>query len=194
MVAEGNKSSGNPPGRLMRSEGVDNRAAANRTATLKNQIVHKSPQIEPKKVNVMSETTVCCMVASREQAEHIVGQLKEANVSNNDPAAPFSPKGASRALAHETSTRAHEFEIARGLVGLGVSEVEAKLYEAEVNVGNVLLILVHNESSGEMTQDTLAARGAQDMSTTGTASTPENSPNTDRPAIPTMSAYSGHGR
>jgi hypothetical protein len=100
--------------------------------------------------------------------------------------------------------------IAGGLIGFGIPEIEAKRYEGKVKAGN-LLISVHTESSDEISRakEIFTKAGAQDICITGEASTPKESKatdragiataaatseDTDRPAIPTMSAYSGHGR
>ena len=73
--------------------------------------------------------------------------------------------------------------IAGGLIGLGIPEIEAKRYEGKVKAGN-LLISVHTEDSKEITRakDIFTKAGAQDICTTGEASTPKDSKATDRPA------------
>ena len=100
--------------------------------------------------------------------------------------------------------------IAGGLIGLGIPEIEAKRYEGKVKAGN-LLISVHTENSEEISRakDIFTKAGAQDICTTGEASTLKeskataraaiataaaSSEDTDRAAIPTMATYSGHGR
>ena len=91
--------------------------------------------------------------------------------------------------------------IAGGLIGLGIPELEAKRYEGKVKEGN-LLISVHTECSEEITRakDIFTKAGAQDICTTGEASTPKAHKDhtdyraTDRPAQPTMAAYVGAGR
>ena len=85
--------------------------------------------------------------------------------------------------------------IAGGLIGLGIPELEAKRYEGKVKEGN-LLISVHTECSEEITRakDIFTKAGAQDICTTGEASTPKDYKATDRPAQPTMAAYAGAGR
>jgi hypothetical protein len=64
--------------------------------------------------------------------------------------------------------------IAGGLIGLGIPEIEAKRYEGKVKAGNILLS-VHTESSEEITRakDIFTKAGAQDICTTGEASTPK---------------------
>jgi hypothetical protein len=66
--------------------------------------------------------------------------------------------------------------IAGGLIGLGIPEIEAKRYEGKINQGN-LLISVHTEDSEEITRakDIFTKAGAQDICTTGEASTPQDS-------------------
>src|ERR1700689_3221113 len=85
--------------------------------------------------------------------------------------------------------------IAGGLIGLGIPEIEAKRYEGKIKKGN-LLISVHTENSDDITEakDIFAKGGAQDICTTGEASTPKDSKASDRVAQPTMAAYSGSGR
>jgi hypothetical protein len=85
--------------------------------------------------------------------------------------------------------------IAGGLVGLGIPEIEAKRYEGKIKEGNIL-ISVHTENSEEITtaEDIFTKAGAQDICTTGEASTPKDSKASDRIAQPTMAAYTGAGR
>ena len=73
--------------------------------------------------------------------------------------------------------------IAGGLIGLGIPEIEAKRYEGKVKAGN-LLISVHTEDSKEIARakDIFTKAGAQDICTTGEASTPKDSKAADRPA------------
>jgi hypothetical protein len=60
------------------------------------------------------------------------------------------------------------------LIGLGIPEIEAKRYEGKVKQGN-LLISVHAENSDEITRakDIFTKAGAQDICSTGEASTPQ---------------------
>ena len=85
--------------------------------------------------------------------------------------------------------------IAGGLIGLGIPELEAKRYEGKIKQGNIL-ISVHTDNSAEISRakDIFTKAGAQDICTTGEASTPKKAKTTDRPAIPTEAAYTGHGR
>src|ERR1017187_6101488 len=73
--------------------------------------------------------------------------------------------------------------IAGGLIGLGIPEIEAKRYEGNVKAGN-LLISVHTEDSAEIprAKDIFTRAGAQDICTTGEASTPKDSKAADRPS------------
>ena len=75
--------------------------------------------------------------------------------------------------------------IAGGLIGLGIPEIEAKRYEGKVKAGN-LLISVHTEDSKEITRakDIFTKAGAQDICTTGEASTPKDSQAANRPSHP----------
>jgi hypothetical protein len=85
--------------------------------------------------------------------------------------------------------------IAGGLIGLGIPELEAKRYEGKIKDGNIL-ISVHTDNSDEITRakDIFTKAGAQDICTTGEASTPKDLKATDRAAIPTTASYTGHGR
>ena len=85
--------------------------------------------------------------------------------------------------------------IAGGLIGLGIPEIEAKRYEGKIKAGNIL-ISVHTENSAEIARakDIFTKGGAQDICTTGEASTPGTPKSSDAPAIPTQAAYTGHGR
>lgn len=56
----------------------------------------------------MSKKSVFCITTSREQADRIVEQLKNANFSNNDISVLFPDKGTSRDFAHEKNTKAPE--------------------------------------------------------------------------------------
>ena len=60
------------------------------------------------KANYMSKKSVFCIATSRNQAEQIVEQLKNANFSNNDISVLFPDKGTTRDFAHEKSTKAPE--------------------------------------------------------------------------------------
>ena len=195
----------------------------------------------------MSKKSVFCIATSRNQADQIVGQLKNANFSNNDISALFADKGTSHDFAHEKNTKAPEGAvtgavtggvvvgalgwiagigalaipgvgpfiaagpiiaalsgvaigatvggIAGGLIGLGIPELEAKRYEGKIKEGNIL-ISVHTDNSAEISRakDIFTKAGAEDICTTGEASTPKEQKATDRIAQPTMAAYSGAGR
>jgi hypothetical protein len=56
----------------------------------------------------MSKKSVFCITTSRDQADQIVGQLKDANFSNNDISVLFPDKGGTRDFAHEKNTKAPE--------------------------------------------------------------------------------------
>ena len=183
----------------------------------------------------MSKKSVFCIATSRGQADGIVGELKNANFSNNDISVLFPDKDSTRDFAHEKNTKAPEGAvtgagtggvlggalgwvagigllaipgvgpfvaagpimaalsgaaigaaaggIAGGLIGMGIPELEAKRYEGKVKAGN-LLISVHTESSEEISRakDIFTKAGAQDICTTGEASTPKDSRAADRSA------------
>jgi hypothetical protein len=88
--------------------------------------------------------------------------------------------------------------VAGGLIGLGIPELEAKRYEGKIKEGNIL-ISVHTENSDEIARakDIFTKAGAQDICTTGEASTPDKTKqakDSSRPAQPTMAAYTGSGQ
>lgn len=89
--------------------------------------------------------------------------------------------------------------IAGGLIGLGIPELEAKRYEGKIKEGNIL-ISVHTESSEEITRakDIFTAAGAQDICTTGDASTPKGSKASGDteyvPKLPADKSYAGTRR
>jgi hypothetical protein len=82
--------------------------------------------------------------------------------------------------------------IAGGLIGLGIPELEAKRYEGKVKAGN-LLISVHTEDAGDIARakDIFNQAGAQDICTTGEASTPKDNKATERGPRPADAAYVG---
>jgi hypothetical protein len=211
-----------------------------------NSVNTKQKQTKESKI-IMSKKSVFCIATSRNQADNIVDQLKDANFSNNDISALFADKGTSHDFAHKKSTKAPEGAvtgavtggavvgalgwiagigalaipgvgpfiaagpivaalsgvaigaavggIAGGLIGLGIPELEAKRYEGKIKAGNIL-ISVHTDNSAEISRakDIFTKVGAQDICTTGEATTPKNNKATDRPAQPTMAAYSVAGR
>ena len=56
----------------------------------------------------MSKKSVFCIATSRDQADCIVDQLKDANFSNSDISALFADKDTNRDFAHEKNTKAPE--------------------------------------------------------------------------------------
>lgn len=86
---------------------------------------------------------------------------------------PFIAAGPILAALSGAAVGATVGGIAGGLIGLGIPELEAKRYEGKVKAGN-LLISVHTENSEEITRakDIFTKAGAQDICTTGEASTP----------------------
>ena len=96
---------------------------------------------------------------------------------------PFIAAGPILAALSGAAIGAAAGGIAGGLIGLGIPEIEAKRYEGKVKAGN-LLISVHTEDSAEIKQakDIFTQAGAQDICTTGEASTPKENQATERPA------------
>jgi len=82
--------------------------------------------------------------------------------------------------------------VAGGLIGLGIPEIEAKRYEGKINAGNIL-ISVHTENSEEITRakDIFTKAGAQDICSTGEASTPKATKATERGSRPAEASYVG---
>jgi hypothetical protein len=60
----------------------------------------------------MSMKSVFCLAHSREQADLIVGQLKNTNFSNDDISVLFPDKDTTRDFAHEKNTKAPEGAVA----------------------------------------------------------------------------------
>ena len=96
---------------------------------------------------------------------------------------PFVAAGPIMAALSGAAIGATAGGIAGALIGMGIPELEAKRYEGKVKAGN-LLISVHTESSEEIkrAKDIFTKAGAQDICTTGEASTPKESQATDRMA------------
>jgi hypothetical protein len=96
---------------------------------------------------------------------------------------PFIAAGPIMAALSGAAVGAALGGIAGGLLGLGIPEIEAKRYEGKIKQGNIL-ISVHTENSEEITRakDIFTKAGAQDICTTGEASTPDVSKAASRPA------------
>jgi hypothetical protein len=96
---------------------------------------------------------------------------------------PFIAAGPVMAALGGAAIGAAAGGIAGGLIGMGIPELEAKRYEGKVKAGN-LLISVHTESSVEISRakDIFTNAGAQDICTTGEASTPKENKAADRAA------------
>jgi hypothetical protein len=92
---------------------------------------------------------------------------------------PFIAAGPIMAALSGAAIGATAGGIAGGLIGLGIPELEAKRYEGKVREGN-LLISVHTENSDEVkrAKEIFTRAGAQDICTTGEASTPKDSKGT----------------
>lgn len=87
---------------------------------------------------------------------------------------PFIAAGPVMAALSGAALGAAAGGIAGGLIGMGIPELEAKRYEGKVMAGN-LLISVHTENSEEISRakEIFTRAGAQDICTTGEASTPK---------------------
>ena len=104
---------------------------------------------------------------------------------------PFIAAGPIVALLSGVGVGATIGGIAGALVGMGIPEYEAKRYEGKVKAGN-LLISVHTENSEEIkrAKGIFTQAGAQDICTTGEASTPKDSKATERSSRPAEPAFS----
>jgi hypothetical protein len=96
---------------------------------------------------------------------------------------PFVAAGPIMAALGGAAIGAAAGGIAGGLIGMGIPELEAKRYEGKVKAGN-LLISVHTESSEEISRakEIFKNAGAEDICTTGEASTPKERQASNRPA------------
>ena len=105
---------------------------------------------------------------------------------------PFIAAGPIMAALSGAAIGAATGGIAGGLIGLGMPELEAKRYEGKVKEGNIL-ISVHTEDSAEIARakDIFTKTGAQDICTTGEASTPEECKASDRPTHTVAGTSSG---
>lgn len=105
---------------------------------------------------------------------------------------PFIAAGPIMAALSGAAIGAAAGGIAGGLIGLGIPELEAKRYEGKVKAGN-LLISVHTEDAGDIARakDIFSQAGAQDICTTGEASTPKDNKATERGPRPADAAYVG---
>jgi hypothetical protein len=105
---------------------------------------------------------------------------------------PFIAAGPIMAALSGAAIGAAAGGIAGGLIGLGIPEIEAKRYEGKVKAGNIL-ISVHTENSEEITRakDIFTKAGAQDICTTGEASTPKDTKATQYATRPAEETYAG---
>ena len=105
---------------------------------------------------------------------------------------PFIAAGPIMAALSGAAIGATVGGIAGGLIGLGIPEIEAKRYEGKIKEGNIL-ISVHTENSDEITKakDIFTQAGAQDICTTGEASTPKENRATERGLRPVDPSYVG---
>lgn len=103
---------------------------------------------------------------------------------------PFIAAGPILATLSGAAVGAAVGGIAGGLIGMGIPEIEAKRYEGKVKNGNILLS-VHTESAQEISdaKDIFTKAGAQDICTTGEASTPKDAKGTYRATYPSEPGY-----
>lgn len=193
-----------------------------------NRTCKNKSKTKPRKINIMSKTSVLCIAKSESQAIRIVDYLKAGSFSNNDISVLLPDKSGTKDFAHEQNTKAPEGAATGGvaggvlggalgwlvgigalaipgvgpfvaagpimaalggaavggtiggvtgaLVGLGIPEYEAKRYEGKVKDGNIL-ISVHTENSNEAkrAKEIFTEAGAEDISSTGESSAPQES-------------------
>jgi hypothetical protein len=108
---------------------------------------------------------------------------------------PFIAAGPIMAALSGAAVGAAVGGIAGGLIGLGIPELEAKRYEGKVKAGNIL-VSVHTEDSDEIkrAKEIFTQAGAQDICTTGEASTPKAGKGTKGANRPEEPAYVGRDR
>ena len=117
---------------------------------------------------------------------------------------PFIAAGPIMAALSGAAIGATTGGIVGGLIGLGIPEIEAKIYEEKLKTGNYLIsVHAHDGDEEDRAKEIFQSEGGEDISTTSQASTPDATKpvqsntafrDTDRPAQPTMAAYSGTGR
>lgn len=105
-------------------------------------------------------------------------------------AGPFIAAGPIIAALSGAAIGATVGGITGGLIGLGVPELEAKRYEGKVKAGNIL-ISVHTENSEEIkrAKAIFTDAKAEDICTTGEASTPKDKKAADRATHPAEETY-----
>ena len=105
-------------------------------------------------------------------------------------AGPFIAAGPIIAALSGAAIGATVGGIAGGLIGLGIPELEAKRYEGKVKAGNIL-ISVHTENSEEIkrAKAIFTDAKAEDICTTGEASTPKDKKAADRATHPAEETY-----
>lgn len=112
----------------------------------------------------MSKKSIFCIATSSVQANQIADHLKAESFSD-----------------HEIAVGAVAYGIAASLVGRGVPQMEAELYEGKVKEGNIL-ISVQTEDVGDIARarDMFKQAGAQDIYTADEASMPKDNRATER--------------
>jgi hypothetical protein len=88
---------------------------------------------------------------------------------------PFIAAGPIMAALSGAAIGATAGGIAGGLIGLGIPEMEAKVYEGKIKGGNVL-IAVHTDDSDEVkaAKDIFEKAGARDIATSGESGVPRD--------------------
>lgn len=175
----------------------------------------------------MKNKSVFGIVATRAEAERLVGQLQSAGFAAADVSVLFPDKGATRDFAHAEGTKAPEGAVVGGgvggiaggvlgvlagigmialpglgmliaagpvmaalggaavgaaaggavgaLVGLGIPEIQAKIYEGKLRDGNIL-VAVHTDDAKQVdaAKKVFEANGAKDVHSTNETSLPKD--------------------
>lgn len=106
---------------------------------------------------------------------------------------PFIAAGPIMAALSGAAIGATVGGITGALIGMGIPELEAKRYEGKIKAGN-LLISVHTENSEQvnLAKDIFDKAGAEDICTTGEASTPKESRSANSTTYPNKTYVDTH--
>jgi hypothetical protein len=79
-----------------------------------------------------------------------------------------------------------------GLIGLGIPEVEAKVYEGKLKTGNYLVsVNARDGKEVDRAKEVYQAENAEDICTTNQTSTPDDRTCSSRPSRPVEETYMG---
>src|SRR5580765_6378947 len=109
------------------------------------------------------------------QAERIVEQLQAQGFAASEISVLMPDTGGTRDVGHVKATKAPEGAttggVVGGLIGLGITKIEAKRYDEKLKKGNYL-IAVHTDESEDVdrAKHIFKTAGAEDISTVSEAS------------------------